>query len=931
MLGRLKRKVRRGRSHGSSSDSERSNGLSSSSVSTGVRAPPSSAFSTRDYSEKVAELAAFDACVEACDALAASSAYAQSSVRLDKESGLKDCSVLVSPDGDLLLVPQDAQDLSSSQEKTSEDTKIDSEDDTTEKDEQKAQTTEAPSLSAVLSGDFGEGSPLYESAVLMGNDLRPDKTINGFSASGWSPPATSLAVRQTEQSLRQMVTFVEGLILSQKDAAARAGFACDQLRTNSGLFAAGNVPPMPAPASLKTNGRFRRSGASKSDIDDYDLVSALDAMPFDSSAPELNPSRVGPLFSSGTLRAATAALELYYATVAENDAERLRLASKSVNNKVGVLPALQQSAEKTTQRAYNREKALREMEKRAEMMERRLANCKLEAKQRWEAVHEAEEAVTKIVEDRMLERSRERERRRLEQMREDEEKRAENKTDLGATSAEIWDIVSSVSASMEDGSFAPTGLPDAPLAGPRDKTSGEETAPEPPTSPRSPEPPFPLASRHEIEQEVGLPKLRAAAMAADEAIEDRAGSLLNILSTLDTTKRSSRIAAETCLLSACHAQEKCIRSLIALERAAIEDRLENIKALEQIADNINVRSDLDSYITKDKKERGGSTRLGDDDDGGVASALAVLSSHVDGNMGLRGSSSKLSTEGWSEDVSEDISAEQLEDAIEALFEKNELLHDDAEKSDQVEKAREEYDKVVEFLCKTASDKSSSASRSRRSTICYAVNSKRSSNAELDCRTKFEGVCRLFRAILSGCDREAGGVSNAKMCMMLSQTFYMVDGDDEDASPSDNPMGSPTKVARSKRIFIKHKLMDHPLWADEEFWDQALYQCVSESLTHSGVMSNFDREASNANQSEWTETRKMKWHDLTLNERAEAASQVHAVVFAQLGALAHSMVEFGCGLDRSCAFVRRMAIRNQLPISQRTMLLKHLMGSDESQS
>ena len=64
------------------------------------------------------------------------------------------------------------------------------------------------------------------------------------------------------------------------------------------------------------------------------------------------------------------------------------------------------------------------------------------------------------------------------------------------------------------------------------------------------------------------------------------------------------------------------------------------------------------------------------------------------------------------------------------------------------------------------------------------------------------------------------------------------------------------------------------------------------------------------------------------ERSEAASQVHAVVFAQLGALAHSMIEFGCGLERSCAFVRRMSIRNQLPSSQRTMLLTHLMARDD---
>jgi hypothetical protein len=113
-------------------------------------------------------------------------------------------------------------------------------------------------------------------------------------------------------------------------------------------------------------------------------------------------------------------------------------------------------------------------------------------------------------------------------------------------------------------------------------------------------------------------------------------------------------------------------------------------------------------------------------------------------------------------------------------------------------------------------------------------------------------------------------------------------------------------------------------------DNALYQCVSESLTHSGVMANFEENSSRVisssekKKSEWTEFHTTKWHDLGQQERVEAASQVHAVVFAQLGALGHSMIEFGCGLKRASAFVRRMAIQNQLPASQRTMLLQHLL-------
>mmetsp|Transcript_9336 Transcript_9336/g.12147 ORF Transcript_9336/g.12147 Transcript_9336/m.12147 type:complete len:207 (-) Transcript_9336:80-700(-) len=205
-------------------------------------------------------------------------------------------------------------------------------------------------------------------------------------------------------------------------------------------------------------------------------------------------------------------------------------------------------------------------------------------------------------------------------------------------------------------------------------------------------------------------------------------------------------------------------------------------------------------------------------------------------------------------------------------------------------------------------------------MCYAINQKRSSNAELKDSVQFDAVCRIFDAILTGCDREAGGVANAKMCMMLSQTFYMVD--DTNVAPDDD-----SPATRDNRIFVKTRLVDHLLWKDEEFWDQALYQCVTESLTHSGVMANFERSVGASHNSEWTRHRKLMWHDLKLKERTQAAAQVHAVVFAQLGALAHSMIEFGCGIDRSSAFVRRMAIRNQLPISQRRILLQHLLSRD----
>eukprot|EP00980_Cylindrotheca_fusiformis_P017199 scaffold5296_cov215-Cylindrotheca_fusiformis.AAC.2 len=117
-------------------------------------------------------------------------------------------------------------------------------------------------------------------------------------------------------------------------------------------------------------------------------------------------------------------------------------------------------------------------------------------------------------------------------------------------------------------------------------------------------------------------------------------------------------------------------------------------------------------------------------------------------------------------------------------------------------------------------------------------------------------------------------------------------------------------------------------------DNVLYHDITENLSNSGLMDNFDGPSSRLQtatvrkKSEWTESSKLRWHDLRDPDRYEAASQVHAVIFAQLGTLAHTMIEFGCGLHRSCAFVRRMAVRNQLPISQRTMLLQHLMLTEK---
>ena len=140
----------------------------------------------------------------------------------------------------------------------------------------------------------------------------------------------------------------------------------------------------------------------------------------------------------------------------------------------------------------------------------------------------------------------------------------------------------------------------------------------------------------------------------------------------------------------------------------------------------------------------------------------------------------------------------------------------------------------------------------------------------------------------------------------------------------NKVDSPN---RTNRLYIKSLLLDHPIWSDDNFWEQALYQCISEALQRCKIVNNVYCESDRTNAEEREDLAKsdlqVKWHDLPWYQRVEAAQQLHSVVFSQLAALSHSMIEFGCGYDKTTSFVRRLSVRYQLPISRRAMLLDHI--------
>jgi hypothetical protein len=858
---------------------------------------------------KVEELMNFDNCVEAADSLAATAATNEKAAqRIDSSTGLVDCSVLVSPDGELLVVPQLQLAKKQQQQSDSDKSKTG---DKTKRRLTPLEETSLAFLETVCNNELGDQ---YQSAVFLGQDLHQngDKILNGFSAKGWSMSAASLALKQSTDAMTTLKETIEKIVETKQ-----SNLQTEKKQVVDKLLTVVTEAPTLGDAQVKKYQKYWQS-----------------TFP-DETRMEVSSSRVGPFSSSmSTIQVALVALQNYYASCNELDVE---LWSSFTNSEDGAMSQFQHATAVAEERVKNRQIALQEMIRRTKAMEEELASCKEEAKKKWDQVHAAEVKVTQLVEEKRSERNRLREQQRLEQIKQDVS--LTPGTDGTANASEIWDLVSAVTAEMDEGSFAPMDLPQLPMERSRSVDSsskgeglGDAESEDLETSTQAS-----IASRMELEEmrcdleeELSLPHLRRSALSAEEAVENVANSLLSVLSNLDTTSRSARLAAQTCLVSAGNAQAACLRSLVQLERASITERLKQLEELENAAREIDVRADLNQYISMDIAQPGGRSFLGDDDDGGMASALAVLNEHTDGDMGgyairERSESQSIREEDNSAENGDDamITPEYIEKSVGIFFDSNPGLLGTAPKTEKAKQAQKELERTIQMLCKVGRDKSYK-SKTKQSTICYTMNARRSAHSRILSKLQFDGLCSVFAAVLSGCTTDSRGVSNAKLLMNLSQHFYFQGEKDKDR-------------AHRKPIYIKSRIAKHPMWEKDEFWDHALNQAVGESLAHSGVMANFERASSkiltstNKKRSEWTQTHKTRWHDLTEEERYEAASQVHAVVFAQLSAMMHTMEDFGCNLEQTSSFVRRMCIRNRLPMSQRTALLRHLIQSGEKTS
>ena len=196
-------------------------------------------------------LANFDACVEACDALAASSGKfggggiplqqlqqqqngdaninadgdGDANATLSSDSGpeYKGKSIMISPDGELLSschpTRSSSSMIASIVDSIVADAEKNNQNSQTTTDNQSTNTTAASekedvktSHNSTINENYGTALPPpssvrdheIESSIYIGNDVMPDgeKALNGFSARGWNPIMTTMAIRRSVDTLQ---------------------------------------------------------------------------------------------------------------------------------------------------------------------------------------------------------------------------------------------------------------------------------------------------------------------------------------------------------------------------------------------------------------------------------------------------------------------------------------------------------------------------------------------------------------------------------------------------------------------------------------------------------------------------------------------------------------------------------------------------------
>lgn len=170
---------------------------------------------------------------------------------------------------------------------------------------------------------------------------------------------------------------------------------------------------------------------------------------------------------------------------------------------------------------------------------------------------------------------------------------------------------------------------------------------------------------------------------------------------------------------------------------------------------------------------------------------------------------------------------------------------------------------------------------------------------------FEELAALLWAFLLHTQRHRD-VHGAKMAMMLASTFWR---------PKPAGPGPGAGTTKGRREFVGRRLVWHPLWKDSVFWTRALQDQIREQLEAVGELLPFGAAA---------------WHDAGAEARADVVGRVHNTVFSNVGALAHSMLEFGAPVEDAREFVLRASEQYGLPEEMEHLLLEHVARREQRQ-
>eukprot|EP01038_Epipyxis_sp_PR26KG_P012593 gene12593-16887_t len=243
----------------------------------------------------------------------------------------------------------------------------------------------------------------------------------------------------------------------------------------------------------------------------------------------------------------------------------------------------------------------------------------------------------------------------------------------------------------------------------------------------------------------------------------------------------------------------------------------------------------------------------------------------------------------------------------------------------------DVERAVDWICQ--------AVRTQHGRDLFTAELNQFRSKKVDVGDGFDALAAVLWTTLNYC-LHSNDIHNAKVIMMLSQTFYRKatfltrekscktktskqtvnnntirnEGNLSDHSLSEDYYGDDVEIdeddgiigkrGADHRQYIKERLVNHPIWQDGNYWEQALWQCALEQLA--------------------TIPYEKAWHNMDREGRNLSVRRVHDVIFSQVMAITHSMLELGCSKEQAREFLYRMCVIHQLNEAQRQLLLTHIL-------